>query len=222
MLSLTIFLLVTQIINACYSTRLPLEVYELTPNAAGGNDLKHKNLEYSTINGQQPLHQHFLATGSSSHGHPEQPEFKMLSSSDSKATTLTQTSSMAASSSSSSSASATTTTTTTNQLDRRRSRQMLDIMQKSHHDQTGNHKLPTSSASGAAGANNNAAGGGSINNGSPKDVRILYQVGVSIPNHTEKRITITKIYHCFNNKMLLICVYFISLFFPFLIKKRSI
>lgn len=86
---------------------------------------------------------------------------------------------------------------------------MLDIMQKSHHDQTGNHKLPTSSASGAAGANNNAAGGGGINNGSPKDVRILYQVGVSIPNHTEKRITITK--------MLLICVYFISLFFPFLI-----
>lgn len=90
---------------------------------------------------------------------------------------------------------------------------MLDIMQKSHHDQTGNHKLPTSSASGAAGANNNAAGGGGINNGSPKDVRILYQVGVSIPNHTEKRITITKNISLFQQQNVVdLCIFYIIIF----------
>ncbi|XP_073840452.1 protein argos [Musca autumnalis] len=176
MLSLTIFMLATHIINACYSTRLPLEVYELTPNAAGGNDLKHKNLEYSTINGGGG--QYFLAVNShkqrssSSVASMEEPEFKMLSSShDSKASskTLTASSINAAAATTTSS---TTTITTTNQLDRRRSRQMLDIMQKSHHDQTGNHKLPALSLGEGA-----AASGSSSH--SLKDVRILYQVGNS-------------------------------------------
>ncbi|XP_061390822.1 protein giant-lens [Musca vetustissima] len=180
MLSLTIFMLATHIINACHSTRLPLEVYELTPNAAGGNDLKHKNLEYSTINGGSV--QHFLAVNSHkqrpSGASMVEPELKMLSSShDSGAVTKTLTVSSineavaaAAATTTTTATSTTSTTTTTNQLDRRRSRQMLDIMQKSHHDQTGNHKL-LSLAEGTA-----TGGGGSH---SPKDVRILYQVGNS-------------------------------------------
>lgn len=71
---------------------------------------------------------------------------------------------------------------------------MLDILQKSHHDQTGNHKLPTP----AQGSNERAGGGGgngghrdlvgggagaSATHRSVKDVRILYQVGVSILRH---------------------------------------
>ncbi|XP_019891685.1 protein giant-lens isoform X1 [Musca domestica] len=179
MLSLTIFMLATHIINACYSTRLPLEVYELTPNAAGGTDLKHKNLEYSTINGGSG--QHFLAVnGRSKQQHVsasmEEPELKMLSSHDSKATatkTLTVSSmgTPSAAATTTTSSTSTATATTTNQLDRRRSRQMLDIMQKNHHDQTGNHKLPPVLSSGEG-----AATGASH---SQKDVRILYQVGNS-------------------------------------------
>uniref|UniRef100_A0A1I8PTM4 Uncharacterized protein n=1 Tax=Stomoxys calcitrans TaxID=35570 RepID=A0A1I8PTM4_STOCA len=198
MLSLTIFVLAAHIIIACHSTRLPLEVYELTPNAAGGSDLKHKNLEYSTINGQQ----HFLSGGSSlssnmhkplmphigdDNGHRqhqsppifEEPELKMLTSlQDAAAATLTGAAAAAADGGATATTIATTSSTTTNQLDRRRSRQMLDMLQqKSHHDQTGNHKLPPSSGAGASGS----IAGGAMANRAPKDVRILYQVGVSIP-----------------------------------------
>ncbi|XP_075161317.1 protein argos [Haematobia irritans] len=199
MLSLTIFMLVTHLINACYSTRLPLEVYELTPNSAGGNDLKHKNLEYSTISGNQQ--QHFLSGASSNmHTHNQrqppsqhhqmpaiyEPELKMLSSQDTAKTTLTGPMEVAIDHAGAATSTTTTkitssssSSTTTNQLDRRRSRQMLDILQQqqeNHNDQTGNHKLPPSSGGGAPGSSNIVAGAGSH---SPNDVRILYQVGNS-------------------------------------------
>ncbi|XP_065360847.1 protein giant-lens [Calliphora vicina] len=184
MLISTVFIVATHLINVCYSTRLPLEVYELTPsnnnnnNPAGvtATDLKHKNLEYSTINSPAAasssssdstnyFKQHASSSLNDPHHPPEQVDLKILSSKEHTQTQLS------------------------NQLDRRRSRQMLDLL-KSHHDLTGNYnklhtlqmQLPTTTstthASGVSGGGNGAAST-NVAHHNGKDVRILYQVGDS-------------------------------------------
>lgn len=167
MLLLTTLLIVsTQFLAMCYSTRLPLEVYELTPSNTNPNNnhnpagiiistttnLKHKNLEYATIN----------AAGSTGNAHqpPEEIDLKILSSSKDH----TQQSQLS------------------NQLDRRRSRQMLDML-KSHHDLTITYnKLHNNGIIGLDGSNNGNNGANLAGHHNGKDVRILYQVGVSILN----------------------------------------
>uniref|UniRef100_A0A1A9W3A2 Uncharacterized protein n=1 Tax=Glossina brevipalpis TaxID=37001 RepID=A0A1A9W3A2_9MUSC len=137
-------------LKACSTTRLPLEVYELTPSGiAGVTELKHKTLEYSTVDSDTlrsstAIHVQHLATKG-----PQNTSQKhtIHSNKDDTKDSLIQL-----------------------QLDRRRSRQMLDIMkqqqqqqqqqqQKQHHVEASSHKLHTSLRH-------------------LKDVRILYQVGV--------------------------------------------
>ncbi|XP_023300839.2 protein giant-lens-like isoform X2 [Lucilia cuprina] len=178
MLISTVFIVATHLINACYSTRLPLEVYELTPSNSNNNnnnnpagvttqDLKHKNLEYSTINSAAVAtlssstsdnsnyfkEHHASSSINDPHHPPEQVDLKILSSKEHTQTQLS---------------------TTNHLLDRRRSRQMLDLL-KTHHDLTGNYnKLHD------IGSSSSSSSGGGMTHHNGKDVRILYQVGVSI------------------------------------------
>ena len=154
-----VFIAATHLINACLGTRLPLEVYELTPphspagvtaqtaaaSVAVATDLKYKNLEYATINAAAAS---VISSKASSLDSSEDIDLKILSQKDQ---------------------------TQQQQLDRRRSRQMLDLL-KTHHDYE--HKFHTLQVT----TNGGLTGDISINMGhhSLKDVRILYQVGVSI------------------------------------------
>uniref|UniRef100_A0A1A9UIG0 Uncharacterized protein n=1 Tax=Glossina austeni TaxID=7395 RepID=A0A1A9UIG0_GLOAU len=123
--SLPHFLACTSEPTSSTSTRLPLEVYELTPSGiAGVTELKHKTLEYSTVDGDTlrsstAIHVQHLATkgpqNTSSQKHTSH------SNKDETKDSLIQL-----------------------QLDRRRSRQMLDIMkQQQHHIEASSHKLHT-------------------------------------------------------------------------------
>ncbi|KAM7355833.1 protein argos [Cochliomyia hominivorax] len=177
MLITTLYMLAIHLINVCHSTRLPLEVYELTPSRGQHNNnnininniniginspagiisssissnLKHKNLEYSTINSNVDSNQP-----------PEEEEeidLKILNSKDHEQRNQL-----------------------TNPLDRRRSRQMLDMLKSSHHDLTENfnklHSLQITATNGAgSGETINGVSNSVHRNG--KDVRILYQVGDS-------------------------------------------
>ena len=157
-----VFIAAAHLINACFSTRLPLEVYELTPphspagvtaqaaaaSVAVATDLKYKNLEYATINAAAAS----VISKASSLDSSEDIDLKILSQKDEAQQQQQQ-----------------------QQLDRRRSRQMLDLL-KTHHEYE--HKFHTLQVT----TNGGLTGDISVNVGhhSLKDVRILYQVGVSI------------------------------------------
>lgn len=181
MLTIIFMLFICQHFGESWSTRLPLEVYELQTAGGGSNhaaitestliqlNQNHKNLEYSTVHASQLNAPADAAKAASK---------DVLHSTKSTETILAPLDDVA-STSSSSSTNANNLAIGDIQQDHRKSRQMYDIMQQQQQLQQQHHRFSHDAIMHGQRLSHDKENKKHLTHINAQDVRILYQVGVS-------------------------------------------